>query len=72
MTTTIKQRCRLRVIKRYGENECAVWDNFLEALPHHLSIEEGLEEWNGRNIYNSDYIEFETEQAKTMFLLRWS
>lgn len=61
---------RLRVI--YDHKTYSVWNNFTDALPYHQSVSQALKDWNARNVFNSEYIEFETEKDLTMFLLRWS
>lgn len=67
MTTTW---CRFQVIDEY--NTHPAWDNFIAAVPYHQSVNQVLKEWNARNIFNSDYVEFETEKDLTWFLLKWS
>jgi hypothetical protein len=52
------------------------WINFLQSnrlvdLGDKL-LTEPLAKWNGKNILESDYIEFKSEADATLFLLRFS
>jgi len=53
------------------------WMNFLLSLPHDVKdIPKELKKWGARVDYDrhgySDIVTFETEEALTWFLLRWS
>jgi len=52
------------------------WINFLNSYGllnrGHKNIDKPLAKWNGKNILESDYIEFKSEADAIMFLLRFA
>jgi hypothetical protein len=52
------------------------WENFMEKSgflgQKMYNIDHYLKPWHAKNIKNEPYIEFESEEDATLFLLRWS
>ena len=60
-------------------NDGTSWDNFINHIsekysswPSSIDIDTELKAYHAKNVFGTTFIEFETEEDATAFILKWS